>query len=143
MELSKQEQFDLLENFNIGELQQKFGWEELYDIFTISQEEYIEWEVQRPLNSAVFTKKETFDGFYFIESEGKYEVYWQERGGINGIEVFTDLSVARRYLAKGTVPYFLYKEHRVHKDFKDTPNKTIKEEQTSWLRHITRFFRLS
>ncbi len=43
MDLSKQEQFDLLEKFNVYELQQKFGWEELYDVFTISREEYLRY----------------------------------------------------------------------------------------------------
>ncbi|MBM7071864.1 hypothetical protein JQC92_07385 [Shewanella sp. 202IG2-18] len=115
MELSKQEQFDLLEKFNVYELQQKFGWEELYDVFSISPEEYINWEVKQPINPSVRRKKETFDGFYFIDVNGKYEVYWQERGIINGLEVFSEYSSARKTLAKGSIPYFLYKKHRIHK----------------------------
>ena len=141
MDFSKQEQFDLLEKLNVYELQQKFGWEELYDVFTISREEYINWEVQQPLSSCVRRKKETFDGLYFIEANGQYEVYWQERGIINGLEAFSEYSSARRCLAEGTVPYFLYKEHRIHKEFKGTPNKQMQRGTfRSWLAHCVRYF---
>jgi hypothetical protein len=143
MELSKGEQFELLEKLNTRELQEKFGWEELYDLFTISREEYVEWEIERPLSSGVRTRQSTYDGLYFIEYDGTYEVYWQERGTVNGREKFSDYKLARTHLSKGSTPYFLYKEHRIHKEFKSTPNKTIKAEKTSWLRQIARFFRLS
>jgi hypothetical protein len=146
LELSKKEQLELLEKLNTSELQEKFGWEELYDLFTISRDEYVEWEIERPLSSGIRTKREIYDGLYFIEHDGSYEVYWKERGKIDGRESFSDYKIARRYLAKGTTPYFLYKEHRVHKEFNDfkcTPNKTIKAEKTIWLRQIARFFRLS
>jgi hypothetical protein len=112
MNLSKSEQLELLEKYNIAQLREKFGWEELYDVFTISQDEFIEWEITRPINSGISRQEGRHDGIYFIESNNEYEVYWQERGIVqpNNKQTFSHYKEARSYLAKGITPYFLFKK---------------------------------
>jgi hypothetical protein len=52
-------------------------------------------------NGWVHWSKKTFDGWYCVkDKDGKFEVYYQERGGREPSEIFSDERDATRFLLK-------------------------------------------
>ncbi|MCR8923379.1 hypothetical protein NO559_11375 [Dasania sp. GY-MA-18] len=109
MRLTKKDQFDLIDQFNSSELEKRFSPSNLKDVFNITEDEYCEWDYFRAIDSSVYRQKETYDGIYFIESNGEWEVFWKERGGYCfGQHLKTkNYKKARNYLSKLTMPYYI------------------------------------
>lgn len=125
MTFSKKEQFKLLETKSVYELEQQFGFGKLKEVFDIAEPEYCEWECKRPISSSIRTTRQTYDGMYFIHENNKWKVYWQERGHIRPEDlcVSKDYAVARLFLCKITMPYFVVRTDT--NIVKKAPNKPL------------------
>ncbi|MFM8899804.1 MAG: hypothetical protein ACKOF9_07635 [Burkholderiales bacterium] len=72
------------------------------ELFSISQEDYVAWDLARPLKEDgwIRTTRSSQDGIYFIrDGVNFWSIYQQERGSVMWTECFQSYEDARRYFA--------------------------------------------
>jgi hypothetical protein len=103
--LSREQHFAVLERDLLAQAIEKYldgDFSRIPELFSISQEEYVAWDLARPIKDDgwVRTIPGSQDGIYFVgDGANFWRVYQQDRGSVMWMEFFQSYDEARKFFA--------------------------------------------
>ncbi|MBL0166058.1 MAG: hypothetical protein IPP85_02475 [Propionivibrio sp.] len=114
---TKEEQLALLENrvhgatlweamtLYCGAMRNQVG-----ELFTINQDEYLQWARTMPIERFVSMNPFCSDGYSLVKKDKGWELQFRERGTLRQCQSFVSLDEAKEYLIRDFSPYGVFEQ---------------------------------